>query len=221
MSERLPTALQQFKGRAERLRLTEAETAALIERSRSGDIAARNRIVEGHLLLLIKPALWFLGRGFTLEELVSFGVEGLIRSAEKWEPSRGKFSTLATTSIRRAISNMLNSKNVRAFLETDAITAVVGREDRRGNVGLDSLPGPATPRPTDWHTILHRGLRRLAVRERSLISIRFGIGQNEGGSTLEQTARLLNISKQRVVQLQARALTKLQRYAPQLEDQIA
>ncbi len=92
----------------ERLRhhslLGRGEEAELSEKSHAGDLAARNRMIEGNLRLVVSIAKRFQGRGVPFEDLVAEGNLGLIRAVERFDVTMGAaFSTYATWWIRQAI----------------------------------------------------------------------------------------------------------------------
>lgn len=78
--------------------------------AREGDIAARNRMIESNLRLVVKITRKYHNRGLPLLDLINEGNLGLMHAVEKYEPERGfRFSTYATwwikQSIERAIMN--------------------------------------------------------------------------------------------------------------------
>lgn len=99
-------ALQLFLRRASRYPLlTPAEELALSRRIERGDLAAKERLVNHNLRLVVSIARRFQGVSeLALLDLVQEGVVGLIRAAEKFDWRRGfRFSTYATLWIRQAI----------------------------------------------------------------------------------------------------------------------
>jgi RNA polymerase primary sigma factor len=96
--------------------LTAAEEVALAKRIERGDVAAKERMINSNLRLVISIAKRYQGHDVPLGDLVQDGVIGLNRAVEKFDWRRGfKFSTYATWWIRqacqRAISNQ--SKTIR------------------------------------------------------------------------------------------------------------
>ena len=78
--------------------------------AREGDVAARNRMIESNLRLVVKITRRYHNRGLALLDLINEGNLGLMHAVEKYEPERGfRFSTYATwwikQSIERAIMN--------------------------------------------------------------------------------------------------------------------
>src|ERR671932_699023 len=91
--------------------LTHQEEIDLSKRAKKGDNAARKRLIEKNLKLVVSIAKKSRGRGLSLEDLIQEGNIGLIKAVEKFDPDRGfRFSTYATWWIRqavlRAVANM-------------------------------------------------------------------------------------------------------------------
>jgi RNA polymerase primary sigma factor len=88
--------------------LTGAEEVSLAKAIEAGDEAARQRLIEANLRLVVSIAKRYTGRGMLFLDLIQEGNLGLMRAVDKYDWRRGyKFSTYATWWIRQAISRGL------------------------------------------------------------------------------------------------------------------
>jgi len=135
-----------FMNRAGRYALlTAAEEVALAKRIERGDPAAKERMINSNLRLVVSIAKRYQGRDVPLLDLIQEGVIGLNRAVEKFDWRRGfKFSTYATWWIRqacqRAVSNQsatirvpvhVHERRVKLARASSQLQARLGREPTR------------------------------------------------------------------------------------------
>jgi RNA polymerase nonessential primary-like sigma factor len=92
--------------------LTQPEERALAFRVRQGDFAARQKMIEHNLRLVVNIAKHYLNRGLSLLDLIEEGNLGLMHALDKFEPERGfRFSTYATWWIRQNIERAIMNQS--------------------------------------------------------------------------------------------------------------
>src|SRR3954452_23243467 len=106
-------SLQLFLNEAGRYPLlTAAEEVELAKRIELGDKAAKDKMINSNLRLVVSIAKKYQGHGLSLLDLIQEGIIGLIRAAEKFDWRRGyKFSTYATWWIRQAVQRGVANKS--------------------------------------------------------------------------------------------------------------
>ncbi|MCA9119576.1 MAG: sigma-70 family RNA polymerase sigma factor [Planctomycetaceae bacterium] len=172
-------------------------------------VETKNLLTRSNLRLVVAVAKKYVGNTGDLFEKVSEGNLSLMRAVEKFDYTRGfKFSTYATWAIKknyiRAYSNEVK--------QTDRFRT--GHDEL-----LDASPGHRSD-PTSQLAAQRRRedqvsniMERLTDRERQIISSRFGIGSEREPMTLKDVGVELGVSKERVRQIEARAMQKLREAA--------
>ena len=92
--------------------LTAEEEVMLAHRIRHGDKAAKDRLVEANMRLVINVARTFHSSLIPFEDLIQEGAIGLMTAADRFDPAKGyRFSTYATHWIRQAITRAIDNKS--------------------------------------------------------------------------------------------------------------
>ena len=243
--------------------LSAEEEINLAKRMEEGDEAAKKRLAEANLRLVVSIAKRYVGRGMLFLDLIQEGNLGLIKAVEKFDYRKGyKFSTYATWWIRQAITraiadqartiripvHMVETINklirvsrqllqelgrepqpeeiaekmdmsvdrVREILkisqEPVSLETPIGEEEdsHLGDfIQDDNVPVPADAAAfTLLKEQLVEVLSTLTDREQKVLRLRFGLDDGRA-RTLEEVGKEFNVTRERIRQIEAKALRKL------------
>jgi RNA polymerase primary sigma factor len=145
-AEAAPELLAGYLGRIGKgTLLTPEEELDLSRRARSGNVQARERLIERNLRLVVAVAKRYRGMGLPFEDLIQEGNIGLMKAAERFDPEMGnRFSTYATWWIRQAIGRAIEDRGRAIRLPVHA--GEKARKAARTRRGLSAQLGR---KPTD------------------------------------------------------------------------
>lgn len=201
----------QLAKRLEPQRATDAQLRR-IESLEQASLEIRNRLVECNLRLVTSQARRFAeSTGIQLDELISEGHVALLNAVDKFDHSRGnKFSTYGTTAIHHQMVACLH----RVHRDGDRVFY------QQGDL-LDAEPGEGRSVESQAYVaevgrLLGSMIGRLDERERYIVQSRFGVSSVKDLKTIKSIAEDFGVTKQRVQQLQVRALNKLREMVSQV-----
>jgi RNA polymerase primary sigma factor len=204
--------------------LSRSEEVRLARLAASGDEAAKRRLVEANLRLVVAIARRYRGMGLDLLDLIQEGNVGLMAAVDRYDWRRGvKFATFASWWIRRDICRALSSKSRLIRLPLHVAQSA---ELRRAEPAPVSLSEPVADGEVGFGELLSDGgegdparavgdgpdamsvVSRLGVRARRILELRYGLNGRRP-QTLSQVAGELGVSRERVRQLERKTLLEL------------
>lgn len=200
-----------LKAKASRLRDTlktsEPSVAVMdeIQRLYRESIDVKNQIVQSNLRLVVSIAKRHTQSTDDFFGLVSDGNMSLFRAVEKFDFSRGnKFSTYASWAIMKNFARSIPDEfKHKDRFRTTGDELLEAREDtRRDNVADEIAQKQRVSQ-------INRILTRLDHREQQIIIRRFGLDHSQEPLTLKEVGAELGVTKERIRQIEARALSKL------------
>lgn len=180
---------------------------ALYEKS----VDVKNKIVQSNLRLVVSIAKRHLAPHDDFFGLISDGNMSLIRAAEKFDYSRGnKFSTYASWAIMKNFARTIPDefKHQDRFRTSSEEVFDFQQDQRADNFALEIDQAVRTDQ-------IQKILHTLDQREQQIIVRRFGLDHRFEPLTLKEVGEAMGVTKERVRQLEARALTKLRQAASQ------
>ena len=178
-----------------------AEVEALLRRAES----IRNRIVSANTRLVVSIVRRFADRRNLFDDLLSEGIGCLLKAADKFDFDRGfRFSTYATMAVRREVYRLIQrTHRDRSRYATGASKVLDAQIDE------NQLSARTETVLTQLNRSTSQMLERLDEREQFIVKARFGFIDLGEKPTFARIGERLGISKERVRQLEIRAMSKL------------
>ncbi len=195
--------------------LTEKQENELLEKSRSGDTEARNKLVEHNLRLVAHIVKKYYSSGAEQDDLISIGTIGLIKAVSTFKADKGiRLATYASRCIENEILMFFRNqkKTAQDVFISDPIDT-----DKEGNaLTLIDVIADKSDIVEEIDTKMKLQKLRLVIngvldeRELEIIEMRYGInGKPE--LTQREIAKKLNISRSYVSRIEKSALEKLRK----------
>ncbi|MEE8450921.1 MAG: sigma-70 family RNA polymerase sigma factor, partial [Thermoguttaceae bacterium] len=180
-----------------------------IERLYDEAVATKNEIIRANLRLVVSIAKRHVSPTESFFDLVSDGNISLMRAAEKFDFARGnKFSTYSSWAIMKNFARTIPDEHRRRDrFRTSHAEMFVTTEDMRS----DQKEQEATQVQCEFQ--VGRLLKYLEEREQNIIIRRFGLNRGQNPLTLKEVGAVMGVTKERIRQIEARAMNKLRKAA--------
>lgn len=193
--------------------LDKEEEIILLEKSNSGDMEARNKLIEHNLRLVVYVAKRFETNSFNLEDLISIGTLGLIKAISTFKCDKNiKLATYASRCIENEILMFLRKK---AKMKVEVSLDEPLKMDYDGNELLLSDVLGSDPDEISENLVeeekkeaLYKAIEDLRPREKTILKMRFGLFDCEE-MTQKDVADTLGISQSYISRLEKRIIKKL------------
>jgi RNA polymerase primary sigma factor len=172
-------------------------------------IEVKNFLIRSNLRLVVSIAKKRLQPGMSFFEMVSDGNMSLMRAIEKFDYTKGnKFSTYSTWAIMKNYARSIPAEHtILDRFRTGNEEIFASSAEKRGVQMADET---TNARQRDVITSI---LGQLDERERSILLHRYGLQQGSEPLTLEEVGTRFGVTKERIRQIEARALQKLRKIA--------
>ena len=193
--------------------LSREEELSYLIKAKSGDIEARNVLIEHNLRLVVFLAKKYESTGYDLEDLVSIGSIGLIKGINTYKIDKNiKLATYASRCIANEIL-MFIRKNKRRKTEISLEDAL--NYDSEGNeLHLEDVMGTDTDAVADEFEskeekiLLQKELKNLEARDKEIMVMRYGLN-NSKEYTQKEVADKLSISQSYISRIEKKVITRL------------
>ena len=193
--------------------LDKEEELQCVIRSRSGDVSARNKLIEHNLRLVVFLAKKYENTGYDLDDLVSIGSIGLIKGINTYKPDKNiKLATYASRCIANEILMFLR-KNKKRKLEISFEDAL--NYDSEGNeLHLEDIMGTDEDLVSKEYEdkvdkkMLQDEIEKLKPRDKKIMIMRYGL-YNTREYTQKEVADILGISQSYISRIEKKVIKNL------------
>lgn len=186
-----------------------------IEEMIAGSENAKSTLIEHNLRLVVYISRRFESTGINLEDLISIGTIGLIKAVNTFRPEKNiKLATYGSRCIENEILmyiRKISSHKSDVSLDEPINTDWDGNELHLGDI-LGTEPD-AVSRPLEDNVdleLLRQALSQLSDKEKSIVSLRYGIGGGQE-KTQKEVADMMGISQSYISRLEKRIILRLRR----------